>query len=87
MFVTDYEPAKKVGAAELDGALLMLRDRIDEKRENGEADAALYEGAWAALYVLRCGRFNYPRDFMTVLENELRMLGDGLWGVYNEGGE
>ena len=76
MFVTDYEPAKKVGVEELDGALRILRETVDDKHANGEADAALYEGAWAALYVLRCGRFNYPRDFMAVLENELRMLGD-----------
>ena len=71
MFVTDYEPAKKVGVEELDGALLMLRDAIDEKTENGEADVARYEGAWAALFVLRFGRFNYPRDFMAVFEREL----------------
>ncbi len=76
MFVTDYEPAKKVGVEELEGALRMLRETVDDKRANGEADAAHYEGAWAALYVLRYGRFNYPRDFMALLENELRMFED-----------
>lgn len=74
MFVTDYEPAKKVGVEELDGALLILRDAIDEKLENGEADAAYYEGAWAALFVLRYGRFNYPRDYFAVFERELENM-------------
>ena len=71
MLVRLQDPAFYIGEEELEGTLRMLRDAIDEKNDNGEADAALYEGAWTALHVLRFGRFNYPRDYMAVLENEL----------------
>ena len=74
MFVSDYRPTKRIGIEEMDGALLMLRDLIDDKRADGEADAPWYEGAWAAVHTMRFGKFEYPRDFMRVLENEIRML-------------
>lgn len=74
MFVSDYRPTKRIGIEEMDGALLMLRDEADERRANGEADAAWWEGAWAAVHVLRNGRFEYPRDFVAVLENTIKML-------------
>lgn len=74
MFVKDNRPTKIISAEEMDGALLMLRDAVDDKHANGEADVAWWEGAWAAVHVLRNGKFEYPRDFVAVLENTIKML-------------
>ena len=71
MFVSDYRPTKRIGIEELDGAILMLRDAIDDKHANGEADAPWYEGAWLALRAVRFGNYEYPRDFMAVLVNDI----------------
>lgn len=76
-FVGDYRPTKRVGIEELDGAIKLLFDRINEAHENGEATVHHYEGAWLALDTIRNGRFEYPADFMAVFENQLNILEGG----------
>lgn len=71
MFVSDYRPTKRIGLEELDGCLKLLRDEVDEKLANGEADAPYYEGAWLAMQLLMTGKFDYPHDFMQVFANDL----------------
>lgn len=71
-FVTDYQPAKRVGLDELDGCLRMLTDKVDEKQENGEADANYYHGALLALECIRYGHFEYPREFIWLFEEKLK---------------
>lgn len=78
MFVGDYRPTKRVGIEELDGALRILRDRIDQACEDVDARQHFYEGAWLALRAIRFGQFEYPRDFVAVFENDL--------DTYTEGG-
>lgn len=71
MFVGDYRPTKRVGIEELDGALRILRDRIDEAYAEQDGRLHYYEGAWLALRAIRFGQFEYPRDFMAVFENDI----------------
>ena len=52
MFVGDYRPTKRVGIEELDGALRILRDRIDQAYADANARQHFYEGAWLALGTL-----------------------------------
>lgn len=71
MFVSDYRPTKRIGIEEMDGALRMLRDRVDEAHADADSRVRYYEGAWIALSALRYGKFDYPRDFMAVFERDL----------------
>lgn len=71
-FVSDYRPTKRIGIEELDGAIKLLIDHVDEMQDNGEANAEFYEGAMLALETIRYGSFKYPQDFMAVLENKIR---------------
>ena len=77
MFVGDYRPTKRVGIEELDGALRILRDRIDQTYEDADARQHFYEGAWLALRAIRFGQFEYPRDFMAVFDNDLNAYTEG----------
>lgn len=78
MFVGDYRPTKRVGIEELDGALRILRDRIDQTYEDADARQHFYEGAWLALRAIRFGQFEYPRDFMAVFENDMNAYTEGV---------
>lgn len=71
MFVGDYRPTKRVGVEEMDGALRMLRDKVDDLHAAGDDRVRYYEGAWVALSAMRYGTFEYPRDFMAVFERDL----------------
>ena len=80
MFVGDYRPTKRVGIEELDGTLKLLVDRIDQAHADADGRLHYYEGAWLALCAIRFGRFEYPRDFMAVFENDLDEYTDGRKG-------
>lgn len=75
-FVSDYRPTKRIGIEELDGAIKLLIDRVDEMQDNGEANAEFYEGAMLALETIRYGSFKYPQDFLAVLENQIKAYTD-----------
>ena len=77
MFVGDYRPTKRVGIEEFDGALRILRDRIDSAYADADGRLHFYEGAWIALTAIRYGQFEYPRDFMAVFENDLESYING----------
>lgn len=88
-FIGDYRPTKRVGIEELDGAIRLARQRIDQTYEDADARQHYYEGLWLGLRIIRSGRFEYPHEFMAVFENNLDSYtsGDGLWGIYSEGGD
>ena len=71
MFVKDYRPTKSIGVDELHGAILMLRDKIDEMSANGEAGLEYYEGAYFALCAIRDFNFEYPRDFLATFTRSI----------------
>lgn len=71
-FITDYQPAKRVGIEELDGCIRMFADKIDEMDEAGEADSDYYMGALLALDCIRHGKFEYPRELMWLFEEKLK---------------
>ena len=70
-FVSDYRPTKRIGIEELDGAIKLLIDHVDDMQDNGEANADYYMGAALALETIRYGSFKYPQDFVAVLENKI----------------
>lgn len=73
-FVTDYQPAKRVGLLELEGCIHMFSEKVDEMDENGEADSSYYMGALLTLECIRQGRFEYPRELMWLFEEKLKAL-------------
>lgn len=73
-FITDYQPAKRVGIEELDGCIRMFADKIDEMDENGEADSDYYVGAYLALQCVRYGKYEYPRELMWKFEEALKAI-------------
>ena len=73
-FVSDYRPTKRIGIEELEGCLNLLVHRLEEVADNGEAGGALYMGALVALETIRNCNFEYPHEFMAVLENRFREL-------------
>lgn len=71
-FVTDYQPAKRVGLEELEGCMRMFADKIDDMDENGEADVDYYKGALLALECIRNNKFEYPRELVWLFEEKLK---------------
>ena len=68
-----YPANVRIGTDELDGLLRILDARIDAMLADGEADAALYEGARIALSIIgRHERIEYPIDFLSLFELYLR---------------
>ena len=70
-FVSDYRPTKRIGIEELDGAIKLLIDHVDDMRDSGELGCDYYMGAALALEAIRYGSFKYPQDFVAVLENKI----------------
>ena len=67
------EPTYHIGELELDGLLKVLGEAYRESRDNGEANALRYRGAYDALSILRGGaRVEYPEGFMQLFDG----LGD-----------
>lgn len=73
-FIGDYRPTKRVGIEEMDGCIKLLSDKLDEATVNGEADAQIYMGALLTMETIRHGRFEYPHEFIAVLENKINEL-------------
>lgn len=64
------EPTYCIGEMELDGLLNVLGEAYREARDNGEADALRYRGAYDALSILRGGaRVEYPEGFMKLFDS------------------
>ena len=74
MFIGDYRPTKRVGIEEMDGCIKLLSDKLDEATDNGEVDAQIYMGALLTMEIIRNGRFEYPHEFVAVLENKVREM-------------
>lgn len=63
----EYEPATRVGLYELEGLLSMLEGKARELRNEGDADAYFYLGAYYALSIIRKQeRVEYPHEFMKI---------------------
>ena len=64
------DPIYCIGELELDGLLKVLGSAYREARDNGEAAALRYRGAYDALSILRGGaRVEYPEGFMKLFDN------------------
>ncbi len=70
MFIDDYRPTKRIGMEELHGAINAFVDKLDEMADNGEAHSDMYVGALITLELIEKGRYEYPRDFLAVFENQ-----------------
>lgn len=71
MFIGDYRPTKRIGIEELDGCINLLVNKLDDMVDNGEADSQIYMGALLTMEIIRNSKFEYPHEFVAVLENKI----------------
>lgn len=75
-FIKQYSPATRVNHEELEGAMRLLADLVEE--HDDDFRSFFYFGAYATLDVIEHNEHvEYPKDFVAVLDRKLsEVLGD-----------